>query len=202
MREVELKGVFTDDAAATTARRALEGAGATLTFEGRLEDRRYDTPDRTLALRDYVLRLRVYRDGARRVERSSLDFKGPTGYADGYKVREEQSLSTDDPDALARILELLGYVVTREIDRQIAQFEHAGAIVRFERYPRMDTLVEVEGAPEAIERAILALGVPRANFTSERLPDFVMRFEVRTGQRAALCDRELTGDYRYSATDA
>ena len=108
----------------------------------------------------------------------------------------------DDPVALARILELLGYVVTREIDRHIAQFEHAGATVRFERYPRMDTLVEVEGAPDAIERAIVALGVPRASFTTERLPDFVMKFEARTGERAALCDRELTGDYRYSATDA
>ena len=202
MREVELKGVFTDDIAARTARRALERAGARLTFEGRLEDRRYDQPDRALALRDHVLRLRVYRDGAGRVERSSLDFKGPTGYADGYKVREEHTVAGDDPVALARILELLGYVVTREIDRHIAQFEHAGATVRFERYPRMDTLVEVEGAPDAIERAIVALGVPRASFTTERLQDFVMKFEARTGERAALCDRELTGDYRYSATDA
>jgi adenylate cyclase class IV len=202
MREVELKGIFTDEAAAKSARSALELAGARLEFEGRLEDRRYDTADRALALRDHVLRLRVYRTGGGRVERCSLDFKGPTGYDDGYKVREEQSVAFDDPEALARILELLGYGVTREIDRQIAQFEHAGATVRFERYPRMDTLVEVEGAPESIERAIGALGVPRADFTTERLPDFVARFEARTGQRAALCDRELAGDYRYSATDA
>ena len=39
-------------------------------------------------------------------------------------------------------------------------------------------------------------------FTTERLPDFVRHYEDRTGQRAAICDRELTGDYRYSATDA
>lgn len=202
MREVELKGILTDDAATKAARGALELAGARLVFEGRLEDRRYDSADRALALRDHVLRLRVYRDGAGRVERASLDFKGPTGYADGYKVREEHTVAADDPESLARILELLGYVVTREIDRHIAQFEHAGAVVRFERYPRMDTLVEVEGTPEAIERAIGALGVPRDAFTTERLPDFVAKFERRTGQRAALCDRELAGDYRYSATDA
>ncbi len=199
MREVELKGVVEDPAVAERARLALIAAGAETMYEGRLEDMRYDTADRALTLRDHVLRLRVYRG----VEvRASLDFKGPTTYVDGYKVREEQSVNADDPEALARILGALGYVVTREIHREIAQYLFAGAVVRFERYPRMDVLVEVEGAPATIERAIAALGLPRAAFSAERLPDFVLRFERRTGQRAALCDRELLGDYRYSATDA
>ena len=39
-------------------------------------------------------------------------------------------------------------------------------------------------------------------FTSERLPDFVLAFESRTGERAALCDRELSGEYHYSTNDA
>jgi adenylate cyclase class IV len=199
MREVEVKGALESDAAAAAARAALERAGATPEYQGRLEDRRYDTIDRALALRDHVLRLRVYRGEP---PRASLDFKGPTGYADGYKVREEHAVDVGDPGVLHQILTALGYVVTREIDREIAQYRMAGATVRFERYPRMDTLVEVEGAPAAIERAIAALGVPRAAFTAERLPDFVIRFEARTGTRAALCDRELAGDYRYAATDA
>jgi predicted adenylyl cyclase CyaB len=199
MREVELKGQLTTDDAVREARARLEAAGATLVYEGALEDRRYDTPDRTLADADHVLRLRVYRDGA---VRTSLDFKGPTAYVDGFKVRDEHSVGADDPDALARILEALGYVVTREIDREIAQYTLAGATVRFERYPRMDTLVEVEGEPEAIERAIAALGMSRAAFTTERLPDFVLKYESRTGERAAICTRELAGDYRYSARDA
>ncbi len=199
MREVELKGIAFTDAEADAARGRLLAAGADEVYVGRLEDRRYDLPDRALALRDHVLRLRVYRD--HRV-RTSLDFKGPTTYVDGFKVREEQTVGADDPDALARILEAMGYVITREIDRQIAQYTLAGATIRFERYPRMDVLIEVEGEPEAIERAIAALGLPRERFTTERLPDFVLKFEARTGQRAALCDRELAGDYRYSASDA
>jgi predicted adenylyl cyclase CyaB len=199
MREVEVKGAFADAAAAEAARARLVAAGASTVYEGRLEDRRYDVPDRALTARDHVLRLRVYRGGE---VRGHLDFKGPTGYADGYKVREEHSVSVGDPDALAAVLEALGYLVVREIDREIAQYALAGAVVRFERYPRMDVLVEVEGTPEAIERAIAALGVERAAFTAERLPDFVRRYEERTGERAALCDRELTGDYRYSAADA
>lgn len=200
MREVELKGRLESDAALAAARRRLERAGATLVYEGRLEDRRYDTADRQLGLRDHVLRLRVYRREGEL--RTSLDFKGPTTYADGFKVREEHSVAAEDPVALANILEAMGYVITREIDRQIAQYTLAGAVVRFERYPRMDVLVEVEGEPEAIERAIEALGMPRSGFTTGRLPDFVLAYESRTGDRAAICDRELDGDYRYSSSDA
>lgn len=199
MREVELKGIAYSDAEAEAAREKLSAAGATLMYDGRLEDRRYDMPDRALALRDHVLRLRVYRSDT---VVTSLDFKGPTGYADGFKVRDELTVGADDPAALARILEAMGYIITREIDREIVQYTYAGAVVRFERYPRMDVLIEVEGEPEAIERAIAALGLPRERFTAERLPDFVLKFESRTGERAALCDRELDGDYRYSASDA
>ncbi len=196
MREVELKGIVPDLEA---TRAALRTAGALLSYKGRLEDKRYDTPERALALRDHVLRLRVYRDTT---VRAMLDWKGPTTYQHGYKVREEHSVSLGHPDDLALMLERLGYVVTREIDREIEQYTVAGATVRIERYPRMDVLVEVEGEPDAIERAIVLLALPRALFTSERLPDYVRHFEDRTGQRAAICDRELTGDYRYSATDA
>lgn len=199
MREVELKGLLTSDAELAAARARLEAAGAELMYEGRLEDKRYDTTDRALALQDHVLRLRVYRSDT---VVTSLDFKGPTTYADGFKVREEHTVGADDPVALARILEAMGYVITREIDREIAQYRHAGAVIRFERYPRMDILVEVEGEPEAIERAILTLGMPRESFTTERLPDFVLKYESRTGERAAICDRELLGEYRYSANDA
>ncbi len=199
MREVELKGLLTSDAALADARARLEAAGAELMYEGRLEDKRYDTTDRALALQDHVLRLRVYR-GETVV--TSLDFKSPTTYVDGFKVREERSVGADDPVALAGILEAMGYVITREIDREIVQYRHAGAVIRFERYPRMDILVEVEGEPEAIERAILTLGMAREGFTTERLPDFVLKYESRTGERAAICDRELLGEYRYSANDA
>ena len=196
MLEFELKSVV-DDVAARRAR--VEAAGGRLVYEGRLEDRRYDTPDRALARRDEVLRVRVYRD--RDGPRASVDWKGPTAYDGGYKVREELTAPAGD-GRLEAILVRLGYVVTRAIDREIAQYELHGATVRFERYPRMDDLVEVEGTPDAIERAIAALDMPREGFTSERLPEFVGRYERRTGARAALCDAELAGTASYSVSDA
>jgi adenylate cyclase class IV len=186
------------------ARERVEHAGARLVFAGKLADRRYDTPDRQLALRDHVLRLRIYRpehDSAADA-RASLEFKGPTTYVDGYKVREELSASSGDADVLADILARLGYVVTREIDRDIRQYELPDVTVRFERYPRLDTLVEVEGTPDAIERAIVLLALPRDGFTTDRLPAFIARYEARTGQRAAVSDRELAGEYGYRTEDA
>ncbi len=196
MREVELKAAVPDPAVAVAR---LRTAGATLAYEGRLEDRRFDTPEFGLRARDHVLRLRIYRGVS---VRATLDWKGPTNLTGGYKVREEHSTDVTDPDALAALMERLGYVVTREIDRRIEQYILRGAVVRFEHYPRMDVLVEVEGEPSAIEGAIAALGLPRSSFTTERLPDFIRRYEARTGERAAICDRELSGDYRFSAADA
>ena len=66
----------------------------------------------------------------------------------------------------------------------------------------MDSLVEVEGAPDAIESAIAALGLERAGFSADRLPQFIARYEARTGERAAICDRELAGDYPFDPDDA
>lgn len=197
MREVELKALV-PDLERLSAR--LRDAGAALEYDGRLEDCRWDTPDRALLRQDHVLRTRVYRtsDGVR----ASLDWKGPTTYDGGYKVREELSSPIGDPDVLLAMLGRLGYVPTREIDRHITQYLLNGAVVRIERYPRMDDLVEVEGAPDAIEAAIAASGIPRPAFTADRLPDFARRFEARTGTRAALCDRELAGDWRFAVDDA
>ena len=186
MLEVELKSVVDD---VPRRRAAIEAVGAVLTFEGRLADRRYDTPEGSLVARDHVLRVRGYGSGSG--ERAELGWKGPTGRDGGYKVREELEVSVDDSTAISSILERLGFRVTVAIDREIAQYDLSGTMVRFERYPRMDDLVEVEGSPEGIESAIAALGLPRDGFTAEPLTEFVQRFQARTGASAMLSDAEL-----------
>lgn len=197
MHEVELKAVVPDW---DDCRRRLAAAGARLVFAGRLEDRRFDTAARALAARDQVLRVRVYRDaGGSRVE---LAWKGPTRRDSGYKEREEQATTVGEPAALRVILERTGFVVTHAVDREIAQYELDGTTVRLERYPLMDDLVEVEGPPAGIERAISALGIAREAFTTERLPAFVRRFQQRTGQPAALSDEERAGVRRFDLEDA
>jgi predicted adenylyl cyclase CyaB len=197
MREVELKAVVDD---LDGARERLQKAGATLSFAGRMSDRRYDVESRELAGRDEVLRVRRYQSAASST--TYLDWKGPTEIQDVYKVREEVSTLVKDFDSLDQILTRLGFIVTMEIDRDVAQYALGGATIRFETYPRMDVLVEVEGEPEAIENAIETIGIARGQFCTDRLPTFVGRFEQRTGVRAAICDRELEGDYRFRTGDA
>jgi predicted adenylyl cyclase CyaB len=192
MREVELKAVV-DDLAGT--RRRLEKAGAKLSFEGKLSDRRYDVESREITQRDEVLRVRRYH--APGSSKTYLDWKGPTEIQDVYKVREEVSTLVEDFDSLDQILTRLGFIAAMEIDREIAQYTLGGATIRFETYPRMDVLVEVEGEPDFIEQAIEALGMARGQFNSDRLPMFVERFEQRTGVRAAICYREMEGDYSF-----
>jgi adenylate cyclase class IV len=197
MLEVELKSTVDDVA---RRRAAVEAAGATITFVGRLEDRRYDTYDRALAARDHVLRVRIYR--ANGESRAELDWKGPTQRDGRYKLREEVGTTVTDADALVMMLEQLGYEISIAIDREIVQYDLDGTMIRFERYPRMDDLVEVEGVPERIEHAIEALGLPRDGFTTDRLPEFVKRFEARTGSRAAISDAELAGERKFDVSNA
>lgn len=186
MREVELKAVVDDVAA---RRRRVESAGGRLSFEGRISDRRYDFSAGDLASRDEVLRTRAY--VGEKSTNTFLDWKGPTEFRDVYKVREEITTPVDDPVSLESILVKLGLEIISEIDREISQYQLGEATIRFEIYPRMDALVEVEGEPEAIESAIEAIGLPRGTFSNRRLADFVLDFEHRTGVQAAICDRDL-----------
>jgi predicted adenylyl cyclase CyaB len=196
MREAELKCVV-DDLAQRCA--AAERAGATRVFTGRLQDRRYDTPDRSLVAHDHVLRVRVYESDSE--TRAEVNFKGPTTLEVGYKIREEIGTELSDAGAFVSILDRLGYEVTSTIDRDIVQYELDGAMIRFETYPRMDVLVEVEGTPDQIEHAIAAIGLPRAGFVADRLSDFSQRFEQRTGQVAAVSHASLAIGDRYDPSN-
>lgn len=181
MREVELKCVVDDIG---KRRSIVEKTGGKLEFAGTLVDVRYGDESQRLVLADQVLRLRVYQTETG--SKGHLDWKGPTQYENGYKVREELSTFVGDPVELATILANLGYSIIMRIERRIWQYSLMGATVRFEEYPKMDALVEVEGTEEAIEAAIAALGLPRASYTTDRLTDFVMRYEARTGETALL----------------
>ena len=126
MRETELKAVVPDESACVDR---LVAAGARLVVEGRLMDRRYDFPDRRLTARDKVLRLRVRQDGTDIV--ASLDWKGPASFAGGYKHRDETTLKITEPVHMAGILEAVGFIVTRAIDRDIRTFQLGQAMLRF-----------------------------------------------------------------------
>ncbi len=177
--ELELKARV-DDPVALEA--ALLRGGAELLFRGEMRDRRFDR-DGVLDRRDEVLRLRTYRGTT---SYGVLAWKGPASVTRGYKRREERETRLEDPDAALAILEHLGYEVVMRIDRTIADYRLAQAAVRIEWYPAMDVLVEVEGEPDAMERAIAATGIPRDRFLPESLRFFTAAYERRTGHAARI----------------
>jgi adenylate cyclase class IV len=178
--ELELKAVIPDPDA---LRARLLAAGAVERFRGRMSDRRYDRTGE-LAARDEVLRVRSYHPGDGRRE-AVLGWKGPTlRSSGGYKRREE--IEIEVAASPHELLTALGYEVVHAIDRDVEMFGLDGATIRIERYPAMDPLLEVEGTPDTIERAVRATGLDRAAFTPESLADFVRRYEERTGRCAVL----------------
>ena len=180
--ELELKAVVPDPA---RLRQALLSAGAMLRFRGEMSDRRFDRGGE-LTARDEVLRIRSYRHADGTVT-SVVGWKGPVRLSQGYKEREELELPiAGHGDAPKAVLRRLGFGEVHAIDRQVEVYWLDGATLRLEIYPRMDPLIEVEGEPDAIERAIRATDIPRGQFTSDALAEFVRRFESRTGQTAVL----------------
>lgn len=163
---------------------ALTKAGATIDFSGEMTDHRFDRKGR-LADRDEMLRLRIYRprNGAVRGE---LCWKGAVESKGRYRHRPEIEFSVGDPWNALALLDRLGYAESVRVERMVTVYRLGGATLRLERYPEMDVLVEVEGDPDSIEHAIAATGLPREEFLPESLPQFVTRYEKRTGRQARL----------------
>ncbi len=184
--ELELKARVEDP---DSLRKALLAAGAELVYRGAMLDRRFDRKGR-LQRRDEVVRLRVYHPADRSAEWGVLGWKGPVGKRDGYRHREEWESRVDDPRAVLVVLRRLGYKIVVRIDRAIEQYNLGGATLRLEWYPAMDVLLEVEGAPDEIEHAIAATGLPRESFLAESLPYFKEAYEKRTGRTARVSRAE------------
>jgi adenylate cyclase class IV len=183
-RELEVKAVVDDPAALA---RRLSTSGGALTFRGRMSDRRYDLAGGVLTARDEALRVRTFAPAAGSANRpAEVAWKGPTRGRGAYKEREEYQLEVADAAAIELILSRLGFAVTDVVDRCTEFYRLPEAVARIEWYPRMDVLVEIEGEPAGIESAILASGVPRDQFSADRLIDFAARFRTRTRTEPAL----------------
>ena len=113
-REVEVKSVVVDE---TDCRRRIEAAGARLMFEGRLEDRRYDTADRRLTTADELLRVRTRAEIAVSTRRSSG--RDQLGTMTGTRSARRSVRARRRGWSWHAILERIGYAVTGEIDRDI-----------------------------------------------------------------------------------
>jgi len=154
-------------------------------YSGRLIDRRFDINDE-LTNRKEVLRVRRY-EGLDGTIHEELAWKGPTTVSpQGYKARPELECRLGGGAPIADLLRALGYLPVHSVDRFVEIYAIDGATVRIEWYPESDTLVEVEGDADAIERAVVATTLVRETFSADGLATFAARYQRRTGRPARL----------------
>lgn len=88
--------------------------------------------------RGCILRLRTDRQGA------WVTYKGPARFDGEVKVREEHQTRVEDPEALVRVLESLGYEVVRRYQKKREEWRLGGVTVALDHTPIGD-FAEFEG---------------------------------------------------------
>jgi adenylate cyclase class 2 len=170
-KEREIKLRIADLAA---LRRALRKLGARV-VKPRLHERNvlFDTPERSLASREQLLRIRTELPVGRARKggpRSPVTFKRPAVIPgsskrdERHKVREEIELEISDAKALAMIFEGLGMRSWFEYEKFRTTFRlpasnawAKGLLIELDETP-IGVFLELEGPAHAIDRAAKALG--------------------------------------------
>ena len=183
-RETEIKLKIEDLSAFQSAllRIGAKDVGLGRVFE---ENVIFDSPERELANKGQLLRIRTETKQGRRgsepgEKRFVLTFKRPTqqrksnwdeAQKDGaYKVREEIEVEVQEANILSKIFEGLGlkgwfrYEKYRTTYRITASRNWGkGLLIELDETP-IGTFVELEGPPEAIDRAAQELGFSQSDY--------------------------------------
>jgi adenylate cyclase, class 2 len=138
---------------------ALRGHGATLLGRFVETDAFFDTADRTLLAADKGLRLRVAVDLATNKSESLLTHKGPVGVGP-LKKREEIQTVVANPEAMARMLEQLGFVQSLRYQKRRESWRLESCRVELDEIPHLGRFVEIEGpGDEAVMKVREKLGL-------------------------------------------
>jgi adenylate cyclase class 2 len=150
-------------------REALRAEGATLAAPLHEESNDlYDDADGRLSAAKRALRLR--RTGTRTV----LTFKGPPRFQDGVRRREEREVEVSDAAETHGILEGLGLQRRFRYEKRREEWQLEGCAVALDETP-IGRFVEVEGAPPAIRRVFVRLGLDFAGTVPYSYPELYAR---------------------------
>jgi adenylate cyclase class 2 len=167
-RETEIKLRFDSVSA---ARERIDGLGARQSSPRNFEDNCLF--DREVdPLREQGKALRLRRSGGRAL----LTLKAPAPSEGRHKVRTEHQTEVGDADATATVLGELGFAPRYRYQKYRTTFELGGAHLCLDETP-LGCFVEIEGAPEEIDRVAALLG-----FSPE---DYVRESYVEMARRAA-----------------
>ncbi len=184
MYEVEIK-VRADHG---PVRDRLRDLGARRVGRVQQVDTYYDAPDRSFADTDEALRIRrevAGDDGEATEERIRLTYKGPK-VDDDTQTREEFEVGVGDAEAVAGILDGLGYRAVATVEKERTTYELDGYEVTLDSVAGLGTFLEVE-------REVEAAGVDGAR---EGARDLLERLGVdpERGIRESYLELVLMGD--------
>ena len=104
----------------------------------------FDTSDRALLAADKGLRLRVALDVNTNQTEALLTHKGPVGEGQ-LKKRQETQTIVANPQAMAKILEQLGFMQHLRYQKRRQSFELDACRVELDEIPHLGKFVEIEG---------------------------------------------------------
>ena len=132
---------------------ALRQVGATLLQPmARETNHLYDTEDGRIGTGGFLLRLRHH------AEKNVITFKGPADFHGAIKQRTEYETDVANPEAMAEILDRLGFRVVLRYEKDREEWQMDGISVVLDHTP-MGDFVEVEGPPEKLVAAATTLGL-------------------------------------------
>lgn len=130
-------------------RQRLQQLGAVRTGNHLETNALYDTTDAALEKADRGLRIRSRVDLDDGSEDAILTFKGP-GQPGPFKNREEIETHVADPNAMAGVLNALGYHEVLSFQKKRESWGLEGCHVELDEIPHLGCFVEIEGASETI----------------------------------------------------
>jgi len=111
----------------------------------------FNAPTRDFGTTDEALRIRATEKGA------TLTYKGPKVGLTGVKAREEVIVPVTGADALAGILERLGFTRTAMVEKTRESYVVEGAFVALDLVEGLGPFVEIEAPPGLSEDEAVAL---------------------------------------------
>jgi adenylate cyclase class 2 len=158
---------------AASLRERLRAAGAEARGEEFEENTLYAGPG--LEQGNRVLRLRRVRGG-----RSVFTFKESMAGAAGIKRRREDETTVADPEALAAILDALGYTPAAIYEKRRETWLVAGVEVVLDELP-FGQFVEIEGTEESILQAERLLELAATRVEPKSYPQLTLEHGTRRG---------------------
>jgi adenylate cyclase class 2 len=134
-----------------------------------LKVRLYDFPDGRLKSNFSILRIRTYENEKNKIEKTEFTFKQATDdlrNKSEFKICEELQTEVSDAGELQKIIEALGLVFTKDLEKKRTSFILDKTKIEIDIYPGVPPYIEIEGDEKTIPLVVKKLGYTMKDTTN------------------------------------